>query len=241
MLAPLTYGARMAGEDHDHIIAAREAEVRGDGPRLEPLAVADLNPDLRALVEGMVQLNAALQSRDPLDHILDGPGASRPESDFVAALNALPEITRTMLRHPDLFARQTEIGIQLLARGALPPRERELAIMRVGWLCGAPYEWGEHAIIAKTVGVTSADIERVIQGPDAPGWSERERAVLRAVEELFDDSMISDETWAVLAAHFNDKQLIELPILIGQYQTVAYYQNALRLRLHDGNPGLKAR
>ena len=67
------------------------------------------------------------------------------------------------------------------------------------------------------------------------------QAILRAAEELFADAMISDETWATLSKRLDDRQLIELPILIGQYQAVAYYQNSLRLRLHNGNLGLKAR
>src|SRR3546814_8631597 len=62
----------------------------------------------------------------------------------------LPEIVRTMLRHPELFARQTDVGIQLLARGALTPRDRELAVLRIGWLCQAPYEFGEHVYVAKS-------------------------------------------------------------------------------------------
>ena len=64
---------------------------------------------------------------------------------------------------------------------------------------------------------------------------------MRATEELYEDAMISDATWATLAKRLDERQLIELPIVIGQYQAVAYYQNSLRLRLHDGNLGLKAR
>jgi alkylhydroperoxidase family enzyme len=64
---------------------------------------------------------------------------------------------------------------------------------------------------------------------------------VRAAEELHYDSMISDETWADLSETLNDKQLIELAMLIGQYKTVAYYQNALRFRLPEGNEGLSAR
>jgi hypothetical protein len=52
---------------------------------------------------------------------------------------------------------------------------------------------------------------------------------------------ISDATWGMLARRLDERQLIELPIVVGQYQTVAYYQNSLRLRLHTGNLGLKAR
>src|SRR3546814_4812703 len=72
--------------------------------------------------------------------------------EMAARVANLPEIVRTMLRHPELFARQTDVGIQLRARGALTPRDRELAVLRIGWLCQAPYEFGEHVYVAKSVG-----------------------------------------------------------------------------------------
>lgn len=164
-----------------------------------------------------------------------------PEGADAATAAALSEIVLTMVRHAELFAVQTDVGIQLLARGTLSARDRELAILRIGWLCRAPYEWGEHVLVAKRIGIGSEEIERVTHGAGAEGWSAHERAILRAVEELFEDAMISDATWATLAATLDERQLIELPILVGQYQTVAYYQNALRLRLHNDNAGLTAR
>jgi alkylhydroperoxidase family enzyme len=120
-------------------------------------------------------------------------------------------------------------------------RERELAILRIGWLSQAPMEWGSHVKIAKRNGVTSEEIERIIEGSSAAGWGRQDRAIVRAVEELHFSSMITDETWAELHQFFTDKKLIELVILAGQYKTVAYYQNALRLPLPEGNAGLMAR
>ncbi|PTU31892.1 hypothetical protein CJD38_04180 [Stenotrophobium rhamnosiphilum] len=111
----------------------------------------------------------------------------------------------------------------------------------MGWLCQAPYQWGEHVLVAKKVGVTSIEIERITLGHEASGWSELDKAILKATDELYKNAMISDATWTVLAKYLDDQQLIELPIVVGQYQTVAYYQNSLRLRLHDGNSGLNAR
>lgn len=216
----------------------------GDAPRIEPLPLSELTPDLAAILKQMIELDETLDSREhelltPFESLGEG---QMPSGDAVtAALATMPEIIATMLRHPDLFSRQTAVGIQLLGRGALPPRIRELAILRIAWLCQAPYEWGEHVLVARDIGITRDAVERVTQGPDAPGWTPLEAAVLRAADELYDDAMISDATWAVLAEHFDDRQLIELPMLIGQYQGVAYYQNSLRLRLHNGNEGLKAR
>jgi len=81
----------------------------------------------------------------------------------------------------------------------------------------------------------------VIEGSSAPGWSKHDRAIVRAMEELHFDSMITDDTWADLQEFYNDKKLIELVILAGQYKTVAYYQNSLRLPLPETSMGLLAR
>jgi alkylhydroperoxidase family enzyme len=125
--------------------------------------------------------------------------------------------------------------------GKLSPRDRELVVLRIGWLCKAPYEWGEHVKIGKRVGLTQEEIERATRGSTAPGWGEDDRAIVRAAEELHQDAMIADETWEVLSRRLDEQQLIELPLLVGQYQGLAYLQNALRLRLIPGNPGLSAR
>ncbi|CAN7612173.1 hypothetical protein LJR219_004677 [Phenylobacterium sp. LjRoot219] len=78
-------------------------------------------------------------------------------------------------------------------------------------------------------------------GSEAPGWNDYDRALMRATEELKADAMISDATWATLAERLNDKQLFELTVLVGQFTVVAHFQNALRLRLPNGNQGLEAR
>jgi alkylhydroperoxidase family enzyme len=224
-------------------VERREALVLGDGPRIEPIEVDALTDDLVKIIVRMIQVNSSLQSRERgvLTDLMSDHAAGASAMDISAQLANIPEIVRTMLRHPDLFARQVDIGIHLLSQGALPGAERELAILRTAWLCQAPYEWGEHVLVAKKLGIASEVIERITIGSHAPGWSEHEQAILRAAEELHGNAMISDATWATLSKRLNDKQLIELPIVIGQYQAVAYYQNSLRLRLHDGNLGLKAR
>lgn len=150
----------------------------------------------------------------------------------------VPEVLLTMLRHPGLFHAQVEMGKQLGGRGTIPPRDRELAILRNAWLCGAPYEWGEHVDIGKRLGVTAEEIERCTQGSQADGWSEHERALLRGVEELLSDYMMSDETWAILAQSWDEQQLMEFPVLIGHYVATAMQQNSLRMRLAHDNPGL---
>ncbi len=229
---------------------AREAHIFGDGPRLQPIELNQISSGLLAILAQMESVNGILQSSaegdrggtEPLrTKVLADPQGAAASPEILAGLSQLPEIVRTMLRHAELFAVHTDVGLHLLAKGALSLHDREFAVLRIAWLCQAPYEWGEHVLVAKRFGLTSADIARIVEGPDADGLDEHESAILRAVDELHADSMISDATWTTLAKRFDERQLIELPIVVGQYQTVAYYQNSLRLRLHTGNEGLKAR
>jgi len=241
--ATLTGEARRKAEE-------REAHILGDGPRLHPIELNELSSGLLAILARMESVNDVLNSgaegdrggtRQLRAQVLADPQAAASSPEILAGLSQLPEIVRTMLRHAELFAVHTDVGLHLLARGALSLRDRELAVLRIAWLCQAPYEWGEHVMVGKRFGLTSDDIARVTDGPDAGGLDEHESAILRAVDELHGDAMISDATWGTLAKRLDERQLIELPIIVGQYQTVTYYQNSLRLRLHTGNLGLKAR
>jgi alkylhydroperoxidase family enzyme len=157
-------------------------------------------------------------------------------------LDAIPEIMFTLCRWPDLWDRYMQLALQTQGpKAMLQARHRQLAILRTGWLLQAPYEWGEHVKHSKQVGITSEEIERLIVGPDAAGWTIIERAILRTADELRETVMVCDETWATLDTELDDGQKFELLVLIGQFTATAYFQNALRLRLERGNEGLAAR
>lgn len=120
----------------------------------------------------------------------------------------------------------------------LLPRHRELLLLRTGWLCQAEYEWGQHAVIAKTrAGLTDEEIERTKQGPDAPGWTPFEAALLRAADELHNDAFISDPTWAVLSEHYRTEQLMDVVFAVGQYTMVSMLLNTAGVQLDEGVKG----
>jgi alkylhydroperoxidase family enzyme len=196
--------------------AARQEEILGQPQRIAPLPLTDFTEEATAL---------ALSVRDALGYSED----------------IIPEYFTTMLRHPPLYRLQMEAGALLLGQGAILPHERELAVLRVGWLCGAPYEWSSHVDIGRKLGLDEADFERIIVGSAAAGWSDHERAILRGVEELVGRHMISDETWATLARSWDEPQLIEFPALVGNYISIALIQNSLRIRLNKGSLGLMER
>ena len=77
-------------------------------------------------------------------------------------------------------------------------------------------------------------VDRVIDGPEAGGWTEHEAALMRAVDELHDSAHLSDDTWATLARGYSDVQLIEATMLVGQYHMVAFALNAFGVQLDEG-------
>lgn len=150
-------------------------------------------------------------------------------------------IFRTLAHHPKLMKRWLVFGSHVLAKSTLPPREREIAILRVGWLCQAEYEWGQHVEIARSAGLSDEEIERTTLGPDAPGWDEREQTLLRATDELHADSFVSDATWEALAAYYDVPQLMDLVFTVGQYQLVSMALNTFGVQRESGVPGFPRR
>jgi alkylhydroperoxidase family enzyme len=87
--------------------------------------------------------------------------------------------------------------------------------------------------IARAAGVTDEEVSRVQAGPDAPGWSPVDTLLLRAADELHGDACITDTTWAGLTAHYDERQMIELPMLVGHYHMVAFALNSLGVQVED--------
>ncbi|MEX0800853.1 MAG: carboxymuconolactone decarboxylase family protein [Dehalococcoidia bacterium] len=146
-------------------------------------------------------------------------------------------IYRTLARHPKLLKRWSVFGTHVLYKSTLPARERELLILRTGWLCRSEYEWGQHIIIARGCGIADEEIERVKAGPDAPGWSRDDSALLRAADELRDDAFIGDATWQALSERFDTRQLIDIVFTVGQYHVVSMALNTLGVQLDEGVEG----
>ena len=146
-------------------------------------------------------------------------------------------IYKTLARHPKLLKRWGVFGTHVLYKSTLPARERELLILRTGWLCRSEYEWGQHVPIAKGCGITDEEIDRVTEGPDAIGWDQSDGPLLRAVDELLTDAFISDATWQMLSERFDTRQLIDIVFTVGQYHLIAMAMNTLGVQLDDGVEG----
>jgi len=145
-------------------------------------------------------------------------------------------IYRTLVRHTGLFRKWLPFAGKLLS-GKLAARQRELLILRTGWRCQAPYEWGQHVLIGRRAGLSDDEIERVKAGPDAAGWSAADATLLTAADELHDTSRLSDGTWAELRGAYDDKQIVEILMVVGHYHMVSYVLNGLGVQREDGVPG----
>jgi alkylhydroperoxidase family enzyme len=158
------------------------------------------------------------------------PGADAP----LGRLN----IFATLARYPELFKAWLPFAGHLLTAGTLSGRDRELLILRTALNCSSPYEWGQHVRISLAGGIDRETIDRVGDGPEADGWTDSESALLRAADELHNAAKIADDTWAALAKAYDERQLIEIAMLVGQYHMVAFALNSLGVEQDEGLEGL---
>ena len=142
-------------------------------------------------------------------------------------LNALG----TLARHPDLTRSFNTFNGHLLYGTTLTPRQRELLVLRVGALRDSEYEWAQHVVLAADVGLSEDDIARIADGPGA--WTGLDAALLRAVDELLADALITDLTWKELAAELDDQQLMDVVFTVGAYDLLAMAFRSFGVQLDD--------
>ena len=153
-----------------------------------------------------------------------GPIAERDELDNVFA---------TFVQHPDLFRRYSPLGNHILFKSTIGARERELAILRIGSLNRAEYEFAQHTIMGIDCGLTMDEVARVHDGPASEGWNKLDRSILLAVDELFAGGKVSDETWSDLSEFYDTKQLMDLVFSIGVYNLISWSLNSFGVQLDD--------
>ena len=162
----------------------------------------------------------------------------------MAATGRVLNIFRTLAHAPKAAKGFLAWGNYVLSRrNELPAREREIVILRIGYLCKSGYEWTQHTAIGKQTGLTDEEIARIKAGPDAPGWTAADKALMQAADELHHDQFITNATWAALKAHYSDKQCMDVVFTAGQYTQVSMMLNSFGVQLDQGqtlDPDLKA-
>ena len=135
----------------------------------------------------------------------------------------------TLAQHRLLFLSFLPYSGLLLYRGKLSKQDTELVILRVGHLRGSEYELQQHRRLARSRGLDHELQQRIFTGPDADGLSERQRVLLRGVDEFVNDRDLSDPTFAALSEHLSRQQIIEFCALAGHYDAIAGILAALRV------------
>jgi alkylhydroperoxidase family enzyme len=158
------------------------------------------------------------------------PPADRPRPEGrPKGLNALGMLAW----HPQLAHAYNIFTGQMLYGSTLTPRQRELLVLRVAAVRDSQYEWAQHVASAADNDIDADEVERIAVGPEAPGWSDLERALLRAVDELVVDALIGNETWALLAAELEEQQLMDLVFTVGVYEVFAMALRTFAVPLDD--------
>jgi len=182
--------------------------------------------------QGVVRLNQPRIQPDPQKYVERQRLAGRE----VRVENVL-NILATLSNHPELAEAWGPFATYILRSSSLPPRDRELVILRIGWLCQAAYEWSHHSVTGLNLGMTQEELVRITKGADAPGWSKFDSALIRATDELHEDSFISDATWKLLDSRYNTQQMMDLVFTIGEYNMVSMALNSFGVQLDKNRKG----
>lgn len=205
--------------------------ARVASPRVRPLRADELSERQRALFAMMPPATSVrLDALDPVHH------------DGVLVVDGQPilNLYATIGRSPDALERFHGWGGYVFSEqggNTMPPRQRELVILRVGRLCRSRYEVGKHEALGRRAGLTDEELARIGGDPDV-GWSASDATLLRAATELVDDHFISDATWAALGEFFDERQCMDLVFTVGHYTQVSMALNTFGVQLEPGSePG----
>jgi len=186
--------------------------VSDRGVRLSGLDAAQWNDEVRTILE------AALAN-------VRGSAVATDEADEEPTADPLPALT-LIAHQPQLLGPFLGWAATLAGTGKLPRSDAELVALRTAWACRSLFEWREHRNWARAGGLTDAEIDAVAVGPDAPGWTPRQRALLRAADELHAAATIAPDTWTVLSDHLDPAELVEVVLVAGQYRMLSTLVNA---------------
>lgn len=142
----------------------------------------------------------------------------------------VPDVFKVLAVNNRLFWAWLYFASRLMPYGKLSGRERELVILRVAWLCKCRYEWGQHIKLGLKNGLTNKDVVSVSVGA-SDFQDEKEKGLMLACDELINHQQISETTWQLLSQFYSEKMLIEISMLIGNYQMLAGYLNSVGLKL----------
>lgn len=167
-------------------------------------------------------------ARVRLNETQDLPESHRWIFERIERRGDVLNIFRALSHSPEAMRRFMKFGSYFLEEGTLEPKLRELAIMRAGWLCHAPYEFSQHVAFARAAGLSDDQI-RAIPEPHARAFSPKELTVLAFATEMTSDATVSDATFEAAREYFSEEELVELALVTGYYNLVSRVLNTLQV------------
>lgn len=147
----------------------------------------------------------------------------------------------TMAHRPWLLKSFIGLGTQLIGRGAIDDRDREILILRVGWRCQSVYEFGQHTLVGLEIGLSQDEISALASDIDPAesdhAWSNSDTEIIRMVDELCADNCVTEATYTRLAERWNNDTLIDLIMCTGYYRMLSGFLNSFGVELDEGVPG----
>ncbi len=164
-------------------------------PRMPPVSQEDMTDDMRAFLQKWT-----------------GGIFRRADSNPVLL---------TLAHHPPLADLFSQFNIHLLSTSTLPVKQRQIAIMRLAWITKATYMWSSHLSTSVRAGLQPDMFGPIQAGADDPYFTEFERVVIRATEELVNDRKVGDDNWRALMQQWNKQQMLDFLFTVGAYVTIA--------------------
>ena len=164
----------------------------------------------------------------------DWDDAQRAVLEPFAKQNRLYNIYSTLGHNPTALQAFLAWGGYVLRKTVLVPRARELVILRVGYLCRAGYEWAQHSRLGQQAGLSADELTRIKIGPSADEWSDDDRLLLQATDELHHHYFVSDATWQGLLATLGERSTMDLIFVVGHYTQVCMILNSFGIQLDAG-------
>jgi len=127
----------------------------------------------------------------------------------------------TFAHHPKLADLFSQLNIHLLSENTMPVKQRQIAIMRVAWVTKATYMWSSHLNTTVLAGLEPDFYDPVKVGADDPYFTEFERHVVRATDELLRDWKIGKESWTALMQEWDNQQMLDFLFTVGTYVLLA--------------------
>jgi len=154
--------------------------------------------------------------------------------NLLAQRGSIGNIFRTVAHSPLLLRRMLYFSDGLRNRTRLDRRFRELAILTVGRLTNAEYEYVHHQRLAKSVGVRQEQLDRLASWENDPAFNEQERAVIRYATEVTQKVKVTDSTFDALRKFLDNEQIVELTLNTGFYNMVVRFLVPMQVDLEPG-------